>query len=258
MSGFIAGNMEYNINTDTEVAEILSHFNSEYVLNVVRDSLLIKQNFYPMSPPNIVQAFEANFKTMQSTFPGSYDEIEDVRIKTYKEIIDILCNECQLQFNDIEQDYYSTAFYLYSFLLSDFTTCLLTFFSNYIVKEKNALYDTIGLNNMKKNKDTSTIYSKKVYKNSKLAIINANLECVVDNICMYDIPLNTILSNIYTDKNIIKHIELVVGPIVDFFKYVYVPIIQSEIKPLFLTNIRFMIQKISNELIEQPINNTNK
>ncbi|MCK9198289.1 MAG: hypothetical protein M0P49_01660, partial [Bacilli bacterium] len=116
MSGFIASNIEYNITTETEVAEILSHFNSEYILNVIRDNILRKQNFYPMNPPNIVMAYDTNFKLLQNNYPEKNMDIENVRIETYKEIIEILCQEYQLQFNDIDQDYYSTAFYLYSFL----------------------------------------------------------------------------------------------------------------------------------------------
>jgi len=251
MSGFIAGNIEYNITTESEVAEILSHFNSEYILNVIRDNILRKHNFYPMNPPNIVMAYDTNFKILQNNYPEKSVDIENVRIETYKEIIDILCREYQLQFNDIDQDYYSTAFYLYNFLLSEFSSCLINFFANFIIKEKNSLYDSTGLVDMKKNKDTSTIYNKKIYKNTKLAIINANLEHVIDNICTYDISLNTVLSNIYFDKNIVRHIESVITPIYDFFKTSYVPIVQSEIKPLLLTNIRFQIQRMSNESIDQ-------
>ena len=251
MSGFIAGNIEYNITTESEVAEILSHFNSEYILNVIRDNILRKHNFYPMNPPNIVMAYDTNFKILQNNYPEKSVDIENVRIETYKEIIDILCREYQLQFNDIDQDYYSTAFYLYNFLLSEFSSGLINFFANFIIKEKNSLYDSTGLVDMKKNKDTSTIYNKKIYKNTKLAIINANLEHVIDNICTYDISLNTVLSNIYFDKNIVRHIESVIIPIYDFFKTAYVPIVQSEIKPLLLTNIRFQIQRMSNESIDQ-------
>ena len=253
MSGFIASNIEYNITTETEVAEILSHFNSEYILNVIKDNILRKQNFYPMNPPNIVMAYDTNFKLLQNNYPEKNMDIENVRIETYKEIIEILCQEYQLQFNDIDQDYYSTAFYLYSFLLSEFSSGLISFFANFIIKEKNSIYDSIGLADMKKNKDTSTVYSKKMYKNTKLAIINANLEYVVDSICAYDISLNTVLSNIYFDKNVVKHIESVITPIYDFFKTVYVPVVQSEIKSLLLTNIRFQIQRISNDTIESVI-----
>ena len=253
MSGFIASNIEYNITTETEVAEILSHFNSEYILNVIKDNILRKQNFYPMNPPNIVMAYDTNFKLLQNNYPEKNMDIENVRIETYKEIIEILCQEYQLQFNDIDQDYYSTAFYLYSFLLSEFSSGLISFFANFIIKEKNSIYDSIGLADMKKNKDISTVYSKKIYKNTKLAIINANLEYVVDNICAYDISLNTILSNIYFDKNIVKHIESVIIPIYDFFKTVYVPVVQSEIKSLLLTNIRFQIQRMSNDTIESVV-----
>lgn len=251
MSGFISNSAEYDITTESEVANMLSHFNTEYIFDFVKENLQRKSNFYPTNPPNAISAFESNFKIIMNLFPQNEMEITNVRIETYKEIIKILCNEYSLKFNDSEQDYFSAAYYLYGFLISGFSSGIISFFANYIIREKNSIYESTGLANMKKNKDISTVYNKKIYKNSKLAIINANLEYVIDNICQYDMPLDVILNSIYTDKNIVKYIDNCIDPINDFFKSFYVPFVQSNIKPLILTNIRFEIKKLlpdSNEL----------
>jgi hypothetical protein len=252
MSIFASNAIAYNITTDNEVANLLSHFDRRYVLDLVQDSLVNRFRINSLNAPNFVYSFEQNFKQILATYPNSTDEIQNVRINTYKEIINIICNFHQLQFNEsIEQDFYSTAFYLYQFLISDFTSNLINFFSNYIIKEKNSLYGMLNLGDMKKNKDSSSVYSKKIYKNNnKLGIIHANLEMTIDSICQFDISVNTILSNIYLNKNICKYIESLIVPIQDLFKNTFVPYIYSELRPIIITSIRLRLQELSADIID--------
>lgn len=247
MSGFIASS-SYNVTTENEIAVILSHFNSEFIFDIIRDNIAQKYNFYQINMPNVVASFEQYFKQLQMVYDNLDDKvsIENTRIETYKEILNILSSHYDLEIDhDSIQDYYSITYYLYDLLVSGFNNSMITFFTNYIIKEKNTIYDVLQLNNLKKNKDISTIYNKKVYKNTKLAIINANLEYVIDNLCGYDITFNTILNTIYQDKNMIRFIENIVVPRVDFFKSTYVNMIFSTVRPIILTNIRLEIQKQS-------------
>jgi hypothetical protein len=246
MSDFIANSNMYNINTENEIASVLSHFNSEFIFDIIRDNLEKKFNYSTINAPNIVISFEQNFKQIMSIYQTNLDEINAVRIATYKEIINIICKSYNLQFNDSDDiDYYSAAMYLYDFLVANFSNYMELFFANYIYKERNAIYDALNLGNMKKNKDSSTLYGKKTYKDIKLAIINANLEYVIQNICVYDIDLHTVLSNIYPDKNIVNYISNIISPIYDFFKTAYVSVLQSDINAMVLSNIRFKIQNLS-------------
>lgn len=245
MSNFLANNNMYNICTENEISVILSHFNPEYVFNIIRDNISQRFRYSQLRMPNIVVSFENYFKQLKTIYTDidQIREIEDTRISTYREIISILSNNFHFKFNyDEIQDYYSAAFYLYSFLVSDFSNNLITFFSNFILKERNNIYESFKLNDLKKNKDNSTIYNKKIYKNNKVAIINANLDFVIDNICVFDITMSDILNSIYADKSIVKFLETSILPIQDFFKTVYVPIIQSNLKPMILTDIRLNIQ----------------
>ena len=248
MSSFIANSNSYNITTENEISVILSHFEPEYVFNIIRDNISQRFKYNQLGMPNIVASFESYFKQLAATYTdaSSIEQIQETRLETYKEIISILCSEFQFRFNYEEiQDYYSSAFYLYSFLVSDFSKNLVTFFSNFIIKERNNIYESLKLNDMKKNKDNSTLYNKKIYKNNKIAIINANLDYVIDNICVFDITLSDILNNIYVDKNIVKFLETSILPVQDFFKSTYVPVIQSPLKPMLLTDIRLYIQSQS-------------
>lgn len=246
MSGFIASS-SYHVTTENEVAVILSHFSFDYIYDVIRDSISQKGNFYQTNLPNIVASSEQYFKQLKMVYdnPDDLNKIEETRQNTYKTILEILANAYALDINyENIQDYYSIAYYLYDLLVSEFSNKMVDFFTNYIVKEKNVLYDTLQLNNLKKSKDTSTIYNKKMYKNTKLAIINANLEYVMDCICGFDITFNTILNTIYQDKNMIKFIENIVSPKIEFFTS-YINMLRSPIRPIILTNIRLSIQNIS-------------
>lgn len=254
MSGFIASNT-YNICAENEISIILSHFNSEFIFDVIKDNINKRFQYCQLNMTNIPASFEQHFKQLQATFTGDIDSIEDTRIDTYKQIINILCTESGLQFNEYAvTDYYSAAFYLYNFLVSNFVNNLVSFFANYIIKEKNNLYESLGLVNFKKNKDSSTLYAKRIYKNTKLAIINANLDYVIDNICVFDIPFELLLNTIYQDKNAVKYLSSMVTPLYDFFKTTYVSLVQSGLRCILLTNIRMEIQRLS---VSEEISITN-
>jgi hypothetical protein len=243
---YFAGSNTYNVCVETEISNILSHFNTQFIFDVIKDNINNRTSYIQMLNGNIPASFEQYFKQIKMRYTGDIQTIDQVRIDTYREIIKILCNECKLQYIESQiQDYYSAAYYLYDFLVANFTNNLVGFFANYIIKEKNGLYDSLKLNEYKKNKDSSTSYSKKIYKNIKLAIINSNLDYVIDNICVFDISFQNILSTVYFDKNVIKYIESIVTPLNDFFKMYYVSLIQSNLRPILLTNIRLEIQKLS-------------
>ena len=245
MSQFISNFLTYNINTEGEVARILSHFNSEFIFDVIRDNLAQRYNYTPIAAPNIVTSFEQNFKLIKENYQTDFDKIDSVRLETYREIIKIICNEYKLQFVDMDNlDYYSAAFYLYDFLVSNFSNYLAFFFANFIYKERNSIYESLDLNNLKKNKDSSTLYGKKVYKDVKLAVISANLDYIIDNVCNYDISLNTILEFIYPDKNIVNYIGSIIYPLEDFYKTNYVSMILGPSRAVSLANIKFEMHKI--------------
>lgn len=256
MSQFISNFLTYNINTEGEVSRILSHFDSNFILNVIRDNLNQRFRYNPIASPNIVNSFEQNFKLIKDNYQTNHDEIDSVRLNTYKEIIDIICQEYKLQFVDYDNlDYYSAAFYLYDFLVSNFNNYMAFFFANFIYRERNSIYDSLDLNNMKKNKDTSTLYGKKLYKDVKLAIISANIDYIVDNMCSYDIILDSILDYIYPDKNIVAYISSIIVPVEDFYKTNYVAMLAGPSRHLFLSNIKFEMHKILAPLVQQGINN---
>lgn len=251
MSGFISNNITYNIRTDAEASAILSHFSDEYIIDMVKDNLLARTKVYHELPlPNLVNVLEYNFKNIANMYsePNELRELEERRIRCYKQILDILCQSHNLELNTSNGiDYFSAAYYLYDFLVSNFKQYMVQFFTNYIDKEKNNIYSSFDLAELKKSKDSTTIYGKKMYKNQKLAIINANLDYVINNICVQDIPFHIIINNIYLDKNISKYIADIFIPTQDFFKTVYSQyiMVDSEFKYSCIGAIKLSIHTIA-------------
>lgn len=249
MSSFTANMQNYNVVTENEVAVVLSHYNSDFVFSIVDNAM--KRRFLEVpiiAVPNVVGAWEQNFKAIRAQYGAeNNEEIMRVRNETYKEIIDDICGEFKLSFTiDDTVDLYSAAYHLYDLFVCKFIENMTTFFANYIYKERSSIYDSLGLADKKKNKDSSTIYGKKIYKDIKLAVINANIDMVVSEICSIDIPFASIISLIYGSNSELKrYIISIVSADSDFMDNVYVPVMNSFIRPDIITSIRFKLQEIA-------------
>ena len=128
----------YNIISVNQLTEVLSHYDTNFVMSVVDNGIASRYNPNAvLSQPNIVAAWEQNFKQMLSEFaelPDAKARITSVRDETYREIITRICREFNLNFTiDEDVDLYSAAFYLYDFFVANFNTNLITFFYNYII-----------------------------------------------------------------------------------------------------------------------------
>lgn len=252
--GIMLSNLSaYNISTESELSDILSNFNSEFLFTIIQNNIDQRLDYYQPVMTNIVASYEQNFKQLLAEYPDNKEYIQSVRNDNYIQIINILCSKFNLTPNISQiQDLYSSAYYLYKFFISDFKTNIINFFANFIIKERNGIYESLHLAEFKKSKDTSTLYNKKVFKNTKLAIIASNLDYVLDNLSNIDIPFDNLLNIIYlNDKNTVKTIEYLVTPNGDIYKELYINAIKSSLRPLLLTDIRLKIQSLS---INEDIN----
>lgn len=248
MSSFNANSQVYNVLTENELSEVLSHYSSEMIFSIVEDGLKRRFMSVPIvSIPNAVGGLEQNFKLIMNTYGYDNQQVLSVREKTYDEIIEMICKEFNLGFTiDDSVDKFSAAFHLYDLFVCNFSNNLITFFANYIYKERSNLFEALGLAEMKKNKDASTIYGRKVYKDIKLAIINANIDFVVSQICAMDIPFYTIIGLIYGNNSELKRYYLsIISANSDFFVNAYVPVLNSDIRSDLLTGIRLKLQELA-------------
>ena len=255
----------YNVISENQLTEILSHYETDFVMSVLDNA--IQSRFNPnavLRQPNVVAAWEQNFKQYLADFDEIGDgkaKIYQVREDTYKEIISRICREFNLSFTvDDNIDWYSAAFYLYDFFIANFNTNLISFFCNIIYRDRSDIYESMDLASFRKNKDSSTIYGKKTYKDIKLAVINANIEMVIGYICNMDISLTDILNLVYPQKEFVYFLSSIISDNGDFFKNYYCTMLQNYIRPILLTEIRLSIQNmaIEREVIDiDSINNTN-
>lgn len=249
---------QFNIMSETELGEILSHYETEYVLNVVE--MAIRARFSPntiLPQPNVVNAWEQNFKQIMATFDSAtYNEkVMHVRNETYREIIAKICKEFSLNFTiDDNVDLYSAAYFLYDFFVANFNAYMVKFFYNHIFKERSNIYDSLGLATYRKSKDSSTSYGKRLYKDIKLAVINANIDMVVGSISGNDIPLDYVINTVMP-KDKANYMNTLVSDAGDFFKNYYYQILQCDIRPTIITDIRFGLHNIATSHEDQQSEN---
>lgn len=256
MSDLGANAQIYNVVSENELSVVLSHYNSQFVFDIVSDAIQKRNTNISIIPaPNIVGSLETNFKTImeQYNYQDAKDEVMKVRFETYKEIINMICTNCNLSFNFTDAtDLYSTAFYMYDFYVSNFSQYLISFFGGFILKERNSIYDKLNLAEMRKNKDSSTIYGKKSYKDIKLAIINANIDAVVYDLMSFDIRLPQIIATVIPDRNIANFLMNVASDNGDFFRVMYGGCLNGPLHANLISEIRFMLQKYAIAQEEDP------
>lgn len=240
-----SNNLEYEIKTDGQFAEVLRYFDKDFITSLIIDGVNNRFRAFTKSAPNAVNSLELKFKDNLINFPQNEQEIMQVRDDTYRMIINILCTSFNLQINNaIEYDPYSVALYMYDFFVSKFSANMVFFFSSYIQREKNAIYDGMNLVEFKKNKDSSSLHAKKMYNDQKIIAIMANIGYVLKNISTFDISLTSIFNSVFAQPEPATFVSNVVLDNGDFFKNYYCCYTQdtNEFNPTFITMVTLQLQ----------------
>lgn len=240
-----AQNSDFNVVSGNEVASIICRFTPEMISDLVETNLKSKYRSYSPILANIVSSIEDTYKVAQTGLPDFSSDIVSQRYNIYLQIIQQVCDAHNLSYTGSEDiDIYTAAYNIYDLLVAKFTMRLISFFTNYINREKNSLYEALEL--ASKRKEASP-YSKKIYKNSnsKLAIIHANLEFVIQNICSYDIDFDTFVELAYIPERALSRFILsILQDNGDFFKRICVPYINENFGPI-TTQIKFALQEMA-------------
>ena len=235
----------YDISSEKNLTDLLAHFDSDFVLGIIEDKIT-NRHYIPIREANIIASFEQNFKTMHDMFPGDDENINTVRSRAYTEIVDILRKgfnlSCMLQDST---DLYLAAYYLYEFLISDSGPIMINFFTSFIINNKDSLYNSLNLENYRKNKDSSTLYNKRIYVDPKYVTISANLELVLDNIITLDITLDNIIQTTYMNPQVVNLFAELITDKGDYFKDYYCSLLKRQDElPVILTDIRLQLQRM--------------
>lgn len=200
-----SANSDYVAISNNEAASIIAKFDMEMIDDVIDQALETKFRSYSPRLLNLVDSIEQVFKSDIAQFPQLTNDLIQKRFTIYSHIINKVLAAHNLQLlvdTTAYPDIYSLAHMIYDLLVANFNSNVIAFFTNYIVKEKSTIYEALNLVD-KKSDMANAVYSKKIFKNgknSKLAIIHANLDFVVSTICGWDIDLAGFISYAYIDN----------------------------------------------------------
>ncbi len=258
MGNLIGNSRIYNIHAENEVAEILSHFNSELIRSVIASKIESRFNYSSViDPVNDIGALEKNFNQIIDSYPEEQQQIWEKRCSTFQEIIDYITQIYNLDINpayESRSGNYMEALLLYDFFISRYMNNAIEFFSNEIIKNTNSIYKYLNIDERRE----ATIYAKKVYTaNPKLAVLANNIDMAIGVIAGFDYELNDIFKALYTidDYNILS---MYVSDRGDFFKQHYVGMLNSQNRAVIITEIKMAIHAkyvAENGIAQSPINN---
>lgn len=234
------------IDTDAALASILSNFDSEYINDIVSDSINRKFNPFGSDMPNIVDILDRQFKAVLANSPDYKDEITECKIKTYFEILQIICNYYNLSINfdpySIDEiELYGITRSMYEVLVSSFTNTIINFFVSYIMQNVDSIVAYINQDpNAKKPKDNQIDPS--MFIDSKFILIHANMNYIIYNMASYDIPIDQMFRYIF-DQNTSDRLNNLFSDLGDFYKNHFASYIMDPKSTAgLLTNIKLTLQ----------------
>lgn len=234
----------YNMIAEGEIAQILSKFSTEYIMDVIDSNIRNRFSYNPaLSNPNIINSYEMNFKGMLSSFPNDADNIMSIRQDTYLTIINKICSSFNLQYIGDQPDCYTLAYNLYDLFVSGYSRNIINFFARYIYIHGNEIYHNMGLDKYKKSKDSTTNYMRKILddsRNIEAAVYIARIKDVIYYISGFDIDFYTFLSFNYP-KEVCDFLYSNIAPMGNIFKDEFCNVLNS---PSILTEIRIAIQNL--------------
>lgn len=243
------------IDTDAGIGTILSNFSSDYITHVIEDSLNMRFRPFDGPMPNYVDILERQFRAVLANAPDYTEKIKDVRVETYKEIINTICDYYQLnfavEFDSIEDDeIHGIAHTLYDIFISQFTLYMMDFFVSYIVKNSDSIAAYLKTDpDMMKPKETG-MYAPDHFIDPKYILIHANVNQVVYNMAGYDISLDTLL-HYFLDPNTATRISSLLEDQGDIYKNYYASfILDQRYTASILTTIKLSLQSRTQEIMK--------
>lgn len=251
MLDFLINNKEYEIKANNQLGVILSQFDANYVMDIIEDTLTQQLNsFNLVGPPNAVESFELIFKELYDNYPTDHDNIDDSRIEVYRDIIDCICRHMGLSFQEQEGvDLYTLAYYLYDFFVARFNNYLVTFYDRYIQDEKENLYTSLNLEEIKKTHNSGTIgveYGRHVFgQDEAISLVVAYLPMVLQNLKQMPIQDDYIYRIVYGPQNepVIQLLLQNIIPRTSIFGIFNMVLFNEALYPTIITHIRMAIQQ---------------
>lgn len=244
------------LNSEKAVSAIISRFSTDFILDVIEDSIKMKFRPFNVGSANLVAVVDQEMKIGLLQNPSYEDKMKSVAEETYREIIFSICKSYNLAVSEDILSYsynqiFGLAYTLYDIFITNFTSRMINFFVQYIVDNKEDIYNSIvNADEIRKNKD-SVSYGKKLYVDNKLIVIHSDLNNVLNSITAHDIPFDVLLTYL-SDRETAQYITSIIQDKGDIYKYHYASyIIDSTTRPDLFTAIKFEMQ---NRASDKPIN----
>lgn len=181
-----------SITTDRELATILGRFSEDTIIAAVDEALMYKYRPFDNRMPNLPETINQQFKAIRSMATDDMEQINEQEMNAYITIINRVCQVYNLSITtEIPADMiYPVALLLYQNLVSEFTLRMLTFFSNYILINKDNLIASIPDT---KKIDHHTAYTKRMLPDPSIIIIYENIDSIIDIIAGLDFSLYNLI-----------------------------------------------------------------
>lgn len=242
MSYGIQNMHSYNIHQENEAMNVIAHLNDMSIIDITKQDYFQRYDFNIVLPiTNLPGVIEQTFKQTQEMYPENIQELENTKNHLYRVILDTISSLTNIYFDDIDdQSLYGYTYYVYDFIISNFKQYMILFFNNYIIKEKNTIYNEMNLAAFRKEKNSTAKYGKNTYTNQKIAMISAYLDKVITDMSVFDISIETILANIYNNNAISNMLSSIKCN--NFYQEQYITLLNSPlIRQSIISNIRFAI-----------------
>lgn len=248
MLDFMINNKEYEIQANNQLSVILSQFEANYIMDIIEDTLTKQFNTFDLNgPPNAVASFETMFRELYATYPADHTNIDDSRNEVYRDIIGTICRHMGMDLQETEgMDLYTMAYYLYDFFVAHLNNYLVTFYDRYIQAEKHNLYAGFNPEEIKKNKDMGSTYSRIAFGDDEaIAMIVSNLPRVLQSLRQMPIPDDYIYRTIYGSQNehIVQLFTQNIFPRTSVFGIFNMILFNERLYPTIVTHIRMAIQQ---------------
>ena len=257
MLSFLTNDKEYELRANNQISVILAQFDSDFVMNVIEDTIAQRLSTFNMIPyPNAVQSYETIFKELTNMYPTDTENIEETRMLTYRAIIDIITKWFQIDINDNNGDeyidLYTLCYYLYDFFISRFNNYMVAFYDQYIDDQKEEIYNTFHLEDMRKERDMSSNYSRISFgEDDVMAYIVANLPLVLNNLKNLPVTDKYIYQVAYCNNvPVLNLFEDYVSPRTSLFETFNKILFNEKLYPTIITHIRIAIQQSHAKKIE--------
>lgn len=247
MQGFLMNNQVYESQANNQIAVLLSQFDSDYIMEVVEDTLNQVFSHFDMIPrPNIVKSFEMIFKELLDLYPTDADNINQIRIETYETIINQICGKYELRYIQTENiDLLTVADLLYDLFVAKLNIYMVNFYVKLLMEEKSSALSMINLEELRKSKDPTIVYNKMVFNNDEeLVAIAINIPYILQNFANnLQIPDETVYNYIYQNKTLTDMLSECISPNVPLFNRFNSILFNRDLYGPIITHIRVLFQQ---------------